>query len=173
MKSDFMLCAEGNLILVDPAAREVIGDEQPKLRDGHLRDRNGTSIADQITGVRGAGYANFNPYDLRAGNLVTGMDPILRDCVRVRRHGPRNILSVEMHFQDDVFPSAGVLSLEILGRILQRAIESVSKNLPPIYEITSERYAAERGILEEQLHGQSRDGYVGSQSNEQAIGKAS
>lgn len=126
---------QGVQAVTDRSLYTAIQDRPMNYDGNHIRFADGSIVADFLTGKRGTGYKNFNPYDLRAINLTNEQDQLVRDSIRMLPigGGPNAKLRVELTLFQDQNPSADILSLAMLERVIQRAIGQMEK-VPRCYK---------------------------------------
>jgi hypothetical protein len=124
---------EGRSVVVDNVGYECLKDKQLVYAGGFGHVYADNVRATELLGYRDCGYANFCPFDLRADNLVSGQDPLL-SCIRVEPNGVGFDITLTHRVAEPMrFPSADMLSLNIMKAILERAMATA--NFPAVLSI--------------------------------------
>jgi hypothetical protein len=129
--------SDGHSIVVDNVGYECLKDKQLVYASGFGHVYVGSVRATELLGYQDCGYANFCCFDLRADNLVRGQDPLL-SCIRVEPSGVGFDITLTHRVSEPMrFPSADMLSLNIMKAILERAMAVA--NFPPVLSIRGVR----------------------------------
>jgi hypothetical protein len=123
---------DGRSVVVDNVGYECLKDKQLVYVSGHIYADSVRATV--LLGYRDAcGYANYCAYDLRADNIVENRDPLLQ-LIRVEPNGVGFEIALRYPVCEPMrFPSADMLSLNIMKAILERAMATA--NFPPVLSI--------------------------------------